>query len=518
MRESGLILDANGLPMKAVAKSLTNEEAQPSAVGNRTSTFDPVISGMTPSKLAGILKDAVKSDPADFFAMAEEMEERDLHYHSVLGTRKRAISKLPISIEAVDESAEEVKIADLVRDAVSRPDFGDMIEDMLDAFGKGVSVVEQIWDISESQWLPRAWKWRDPRFFDFDEETRSQLLLKDGEARRQLTPGKYIVHTAKVKSGLPIRGGLARLCAWCFIMKSYTLKDWMAFSEIFGMPLRVGRYDRSASEDDKRRLLQAVMSIAADAGAIIPKGMDIEFITAASGRGEAVFGSLADYLDKQVSKAILGQTMTADDGASMSQAKVHDDVRDDIRDADKRRVEATLQRDVVNQIVTLNFGIRKRYPKITLLVAEPEDIEAISNALGTLVPLGLKVRQDEVREKLGMQEPGEKDDILQPAAAGMTGLDFQPPADKSKNRVKSQFRTTDPTDDLDQIADEELENWEEHLGPILQPIIDAADETEDYESFLDKIDALFEDAEDQGLIRSLARAMAKAKINGLTDG
>lgn len=512
MKESGVLIDVHGNPLKPKPKDLQQEEAAPSVGSNRPSVFSSVVSGLNPSKLAGILNDAVESDPAEFFALAEEMEERDLHYHSVLGTRKRAVTKLEIAIEPVDDTPEEIEIAELVRLVVETPEFDEMREDMLDAFGKGISVIEQIWDTSGDKWIPRQWKWRDPRFFDFDEKTRSELLLKEGQDLKPLTPGKYICHKAKVKSGLPIRGGLARLCALSFMMKNYTLKDWIQFCEIFGMPLRLGRYDASASEEDKRRLLRAVLSIAGDAGAIIPKGMEIEFINATSGRGEAVFGKLADYLDKQVSKAVLGQTMTTDDGSSQAQAKVHDEVRDDIRDADKRRAEATMQRDVVNQIVAINYGIREKYPKLTLIVTEVEDTEALANALSALVPLGLRVKQQQVREKFGLEEPEDDDELL------ITGGTREEPPLKQAANKKALNNIDDPSEEIDAITEEELAKWEETFEPLLQPVLDAADEADNFEAFLERVDELFADAENGEMIISLAKAMAKARINGLASG
>jgi phage gp29-like protein len=515
VKESGVLIDVHGNPLKPKSKDLQKEEAAPSVGSNRSSVFSSVISGLTPSKLSGILNDAVESDPAEFFALAEEMEERDLHYHSVLGTRKRAVTKLEIAIEPVDDSPEEIEIAELVRLVVETPEFDEMREDMLDAFGKGISVIEQIWDTSGDKWIPRQWKWRDPRFFDFDEKTRSELMLKEGQDLKPLTPGKFICHKAKVKSGLPIRGGLARLCALAFMMKNYTLKDWIQFCEIFGMPLRLGRYDASASEDDKRRLLRAVLSIAGDAGAIIPKGMDIEFINATSGRGEAVFGKLADYLDKQVSKAVLGQTMTTDDGSSQAQAKVHDDVRDDIRDADKRRAEATMQRDVVNQVVAINYGVRERYPKLTLIVTEVEDTEALANALSALVPLGLRVKQQQVREKFGLEEPEDGDELLVTSSSAENPSEKPPEKQANKKALNS---SDDPIEEIDEITEEELAKWEETFAPLLAPVLDAADKADDFEAFLEKVDEIFADAEDGELIISMAKAMAKARINGLANG
>jgi len=95
-----------------------------------------------------------------------------------------------------------------------------------------------------------------------------------------LAPFKFIVHFAKAKAGLPVRGGLARAAGWSYLFKNYVLKDWVTFTEVFGQPLRVGKYHPGASEKDKQALLQAVSNIGTDAAAIIPESMLIEFTEA----------------------------------------------------------------------------------------------------------------------------------------------------------------------------------------------------------------------------------------------
>ncbi|MEL6503476.1 MAG: DUF935 domain-containing protein [Pseudomonadota bacterium] len=524
-----VILDHTGQPMRADLKKLSGEEAAPVTGGAREATFASVVSGLTPQDMASILEGAVTDDPAQFFAFAQEIEERDTHYGAVLATRKRAVTKLDWQVEAVDESPQEKKIAEAVTDALKGRSFRRLRKSMMDALGKGISITEQDWNSDSQPWLPGNWRWRDQRFFDFDTATRTRPMLKgDGGGLVELTPGKYVIHQPELKTGIPVRNGLARAVAWNFIMKSYTLKDWAAFCEIFGMPLRVGRYDRSASEEDKRRLLQAVLSIASDAGAIIPKGMDIEFITATAGRGEAVFGNLADYLDKQTSKIVLGQTMTTDDGASLAQAKVHDEVRDDIRDDDAADAEETIERDVIVPFVTLNFGVREAYPQFKLLIPEPEDIAALSTALSLLLPNGLRVKADQVRDKLGLEHPGEKDEVLggapapstEPAKAALAKVHGARCScgQCTKALANDQSSSSDPLgDEIDAMNDLALEGWEEQLEPVVDAIDALAEDCNSFEEFLARLEEVLTGADLSATTNALAGAMAKARIAGLFD-
>ena len=70
--------------------SLRREPAAPTLDGVRTIWTQTVASGLTPERLARLLQDAAEGSPEAYLTLAEEIEEREPHYRSVLGTRKRA--------------------------------------------------------------------------------------------------------------------------------------------------------------------------------------------------------------------------------------------------------------------------------------------------------------------------------------------------------------------------------------------------------------------------------------------
>ena len=381
--------------------------------------------GLTPDRLAAILRAADRGDTQNYLTLAEEMEERDAHYAAVLGVRKRAVSALAPQVEAASDAADDAAIADALREVVGGPEFPALVEDCLDALGKGFAAVEIIWRRG-ARWTPERYEWRDPRWFRWDiEDGRTLRLLdeEDGYRGVPLAPAKWIVHAPRLRSGLPARGGLARTAAAAYLIKAYALTDWTAFAEVYGMPLRLGRYGPGATEDDIETLIGAVANLGTDAAAVMPDSMRVEFQQASSGagRGAEVFRDLAQYVDSQVSKAVLGQTMTTDEGSSRAQAVVHDAVRGDILRADARQLAATLERDLVTPFTRLNFGAEVALPRLTLPVVEPEDTEALTRALERLVPLGLPVQASVVRDRLGLPDPQEGAAVLRPPRAAHSG-------------------------------------------------------------------------------------------------
>lgn len=232
-----------------------------------------------------------------------------------------------------------------------------------------------------------------------------------------LLPYKFITHVAKAKAGLPIRGGLARAAGWSYLFKNYVLKDWITFAEVFGQPLRVGKYGNGATEQDKETLLQAVANIGTDAAAIIPESMVIEFTEARQSGSAELYQSFCEYLDAQVSKAVLGQTLTTEmphGGGSRAAAEVHDSVRQDILSADARRLTATLNRDLVKPIVDLNFGPRRCYPQLSLGLPDDSDTKQFVEIVAMLADRGLRISQRGILDKLGLPEAGPGEPILEP--------------------------------------------------------------------------------------------------------
>ncbi|WP_164273429.1 DUF935 domain-containing protein [Stenotrophomonas sp. B1-1] len=419
------LLDQFGRPIQYDV--LTEELAAPRLASIRSIWHPSVANHLSPGRLAGVLQAAADGDARDYLTLAEEMEERDLHYASVLATRKLAVAGLDVRVEAASDDTADVRHADAVRELVQAPEFGELLAHLVDALGKGYAVGEILWDRSGKTWQPDHYAERDPRHFRFDRETGRELRLLDASDLVNgipLAPYKFIVHTPKIRSGLPIRGGLARLAAVAYMCKAWTWRDWMAFADVFGLPMRVGKYGPGAKQEDIDKLIAAVANLGNDAAAVMPDSMRIEFQQAVqtAGSGE-FFKGLAEWWDRQISKAVIGQTMTADDGASLAQAQVHQLVRLDLLTADAKALSNTLQRQLVRPFIDLNYG-PGRYPALSLIVPKPENTKLLIDGLTQLVPLGLQVEQSVVRDKLGLPDP-DKGAVLLQAPASAPALNHQ---------------------------------------------------------------------------------------------
>ena len=470
-----------------------------------------VASGLTPQRLATILSNAAEGDLDAYLTLAEEMEERDPHYSSVLRTRKLAVSSLAPTVEAAGEDDKSLKMAEDVKHLINTPQFNDMVDSALDALGKGYSVSEITWDRSGAKWKPSDYKWRDPRFFVFNRDNPEELrLLDDADPVNgiPLPSYKFIVHRPRLKSGLTLRGGLARLVAFSYICKMYGIKDWLAFAEIYGIPLRLGKYGSAATPDDIDTLKTAVSNIGSDAAAVLPESMIIEFQQVAqAANGSDVFARLVEWIDRQVSKAVLGQTMTTDDGSSQAQAKVHNEVRQDIIEADAKQLANTINRDLIKPYIDINYGPQKAYPTVRITLPETQDLAQLADNLAKLVPLGLKVSGAEVRAKLGLSEPAKDAELLGAAnpiraqaanSRHVTGCLCNGCAGRATNRSQP--------DEIGDIAAELLGDWEQQADPIMAPVRQAVSDAESYDDLLEALPRLLAKMDPAKLTEALAKA------------
>jgi len=536
MARTPTLYDHRGRPIER--RPLREERTAPSITGVRNILTSHPAARITPERLAAMLREAEQPGGADrYLELAEEMEERDLHYLGVLQTRKRQVAQIGVAIEPADDSAQAMEDADLVRGFFEREEIDDELFDILDSVGKGFSVTEIVWEMSERQWMPARLEWRLPQWFDFDREGGRYLVRRPDEGGEwmELEPWKYVAHHTRAKSGLPIRGGLARVAAWAWLFKNLTLKDWMRFCEAYGMPIRLGKFHDSASEQDKETLWKAVANVAADAAAIVPESMMIEFVddTTVRGRSE-IYRDLIQYIDQQISVAVLGQTLTTQEGSSGSYSlgQVHDRVRRDIETSDGRQLAATLRRDLVVPMVALNHGARDAYPRVMIEREETMDMQALSDALPKLVPLGLPVAVDQVLERFGLQRPDDDDEILRPAAApdDPDGKDDpeddeDPSADdpeeedaddgggedRAMARVLLAFARVRRGDAVDDAVDRWTGDWLPLMDPAVSPLLDAAAEHieagGDLASFRERLPELFDRMDDQA-VASLLRDLA----------
>ena len=386
--------------------------------------------GLTPSKLASILEQAEQGDLLAQFDLYEDMEEKDGHIAAELGKRRRALLVDWSVVPPDNPTPAEKRNAELLAELVGEiADFEDVLFDVTDAIGKGFSCCEIEWHKPGKYWVPKTITHRPQSWFTVHRGYRQQLRLRsnttvDGIVGEPLQPFGWITHVHKAKSGYLERTAMFRQLVWPYLFKNYSVGDLAEFLEIYGIPVRIGKYPSGASEKEKMTLLRALVGIGHNAAGIIPAGMELDFLDAATGDPKA-FELMLNWCERTQSKVILGGTLTSGaDGKSSTNAlgNVHNEVRKDLRDSDIRQVGSTITRDLLYPLAVLNGlapdGMR-RCPVFRLDVGETEDIKVYAEALPKLVNVGFQIPVQWAQEKVGIPQPEDGEPVLQATSPAM---------------------------------------------------------------------------------------------------
>lgn len=377
--------------------------------------------GLTPSKLARILDQAETGDLTAQFELFEDMEEKDGHIASEMSKRRRACLVEWELVPPVNATPLEVRNTEHLAELVAEtPDFEDALFDITDGIGKGFECSELEYHRVGKSWLLKTVTHRPQSWFQLHRGYRQELRLRtntvdaDGVMGAALQPFGWITHTHKAKSGYLERSALFRQLVWTYLFKNYSVGDLAEFLEIYGIPLRIGKYPPNASEKEKATLLRALVGVGHNAAGIIPESMLIDFKDAATG-DPAAFELMMNWCERNQSKVILGGTLTSGaDGKSSTNAlgNIHNEVRKDLRDGDLRQLNTTITRDLVYSLAALN-GLApdgpRRCPQFRLNAQEAEDLTAYADALPKLVSIGFRPTVAWGHEKLGipMAQDGE---------------------------------------------------------------------------------------------------------------
>ncbi|MGV7234648.1 MAG: phage portal protein family protein [Nitrosomonadaceae bacterium] len=145
-------------------------------------------------------------------------------------------------------------------------------------------------------------------------------------------------------------GLLNQATPWA-LWKKNAMSSWSEFAEMFGMPLRIGKTDTN----DPAQLTKFdafLKDMGAAAYAIIDTQDELEFVERNDQDAHRVFDQLIERANGEMSKLILGQTMSTDSGSSRSQAEVHENVMNSIITAYKAFCQDTVNEELVSLMIT----------------------------------------------------------------------------------------------------------------------------------------------------------------------
>lgn len=440
----------------------------------------------------------------------------DPHIFGVLAKRMRAVVGREWMVEEASDQPADVQAAELVRQALTRMRYDSACMSGLTAIITGYSVQEVIWaadEIDGRTWiLPRRIMFKRPTRFRFTVDRELRLITRENMTEGvPVPPRKFLLvpfneHLTEDPHGL----GIGHALWWYAFFKRKGMAHWLVYSEKFGSPTALGKHPSGASDAEIRKLLSVLMAFSQETAVAIPEGMTAELIEAKRAGGAEGYQLLIDYMDRMASIAILGETLTTHIGSSGSKAaaSVHDEVREDICDADCDLLSAVHNDTLARWIVELNLPGAEP-PKIWRRKPVEQDLEQQTRIDKALQEMGWDATDEHIRDTYGTGYKRVPKPAAPPTAPG------QIPAPALPAGAPVELAEAAP-DDVDRLSDQALSFAQPHAEALIDSargIFARATSFEEASSMLLELGRTFP----VDLGRAIAEARLVADLQGRSD-
>lgn len=422
---------------------------------------------------------------------------RDDQVAGTWGQRQDAVVQAEWYVEPGGEKRQDQKAADFLREQLQRVNWDAKTKKMHYGIFYGYAVAECMWAREGGRVVLDDIRVRNRRRFGFDGAGRLRLRTASDPMGELLPERKFWVYSAGADhDDDPYGLGLGHYLYWPVYFKRSEIRLWLIFLDKFGQPTGKGTYPANATEEEKRKLLDALNAIHTESGVIVPEGMDIELIEAARS-GSADYSSLYDRMDRAITKIILGHTGGSEStpgklgGEDMAQ-----EVRADIVKADADVICESFNRQVARWLTEWNFP-GAAVPRVWRTLEEPEDLNKLAERDQKISQLGYKPTLKYIRETYG--EGWEPAPQQQPRGGG--GLSF---AEEDKT-IPEEMASK-----LESEADAEL-------GAMIEPVRRLVEQSGSLEEIKRGLEEMFEDVPEEQFGEALQKAIAAAKLAGMYE-
>lgn len=440
--------------------------------------------------------------------------DRDAHAGSVLQQRILAVvgkeweiipAKSARKLGRPASTSQEQFVADFVSQILEDCNFDQARQEILKAILYGYYCAEALWKTNGSEIGIKKIIGKHPRRFIFTPDREIRLLTLQNMIDGEIVPDRKFIVFTYGDSDNPYGRGLGQRLWWPVWFKKNGVKFWLVFLEKFGMPTVKGKYPPGTLPEQQKALMEAIEAIQTDTGIKIPDSMDIEFLEA-SRTGNITHEQLCDYMDRQISKAVLGQTLTTEikGEGSYAASQTHNEVRQEIIEADADLLDGCLNETLVRWIVDYNFPGVEAYPKIKTYAGAKPDLTAQSLIDKTLVvDIGLPVGTSYFYETYGIPEPAEGETLVNPPPKAIPGTG-----------QFSEAKAQDVQDAADLIAERTAKEAGPVTDALVAPLQRLTEEAKSLDDLRDRIIDLWGKMDPADLGAVVSRGMMLAEMSG----
>lgn len=380
---------------------------------------------VSPRGVVAAFLQAERGQPQIQCALIDDLIEGDCSLRNLFEQREQSVAGKPWTIQGQggdEASATAAKVLDI---ALRRLPMIPVFLHLLGANRYGWGAVEVDWGVAEiegERWIvPIALTNVPARRFRIGANDELRLFT---DFRRpegdELRPGKWIVMR---RPGELARAGLMRTGAWPAIGKRLGWRDWLIFSQRFGLPLPVASYADGSntggfvSDEEAIDVAEEIVKkIGSDGGAVKPDSIKLEMFDATRGNSDnsKSHGGLIAHCNAELAKLIAGATLTNDNagsgGASYALGEVHASVRWDNVTFDASALQEAMRTQLFAAFMRFN-QLAGPPPLLEIQVVRDLSPQAIVEMGVRMVnQLGVPVSVSQLRQVTGFRTPSGPDD------------------------------------------------------------------------------------------------------------
>ena len=364
-----------------------------------------------------------KSNVKEPLMIYHKIEQHDSRFRECLEVRRNLVLSAGFDVYNVGKEEHHKETTDFTRWVLFENDLlVSALRDILDAYGKGFSVSELIFQTSTFNKSPRlivsAIKHREPWQFMFDKDLNLRQLTPGSPFYGEIRPKwKHLIFSYNGRYENPY--GESLIGYWGY--KTAKLKDdathfWTSYLNRLGIPPQRAFFPPSATDKMISAMKLAMQELAANTSIMIPEGWQHEIINIPGQAASTdAFKSLIDYCDKIITITILGQMLSTEtDGkGSYSLAKIQQSQLNKLVKFDCQSVARVVNEQVIKPLIKYNYGDQDYYPYIAFDDTDDQDIDKLSTAHEKLFNMGLAFPKSYLHETYGVPEPQEGDPVYQ---------------------------------------------------------------------------------------------------------
>lgn len=193
-------------------------------------------------------------------------------------------------------------------------------------------------------------------------------------------------------------GLLEKAAVYC-ILKRHSWGSWDEFEELFGIPIRIAKI-ASQSETVKNEVAGWLEEMGSAPFGVFPIGTEVEIKENTKTDAFNVFFKKIEALDKELSKLVLHQTMTTENGSSKAQGSVHENTLEEVIYADEKKMLSFLNNRLLTAMRNLGYAIPENAKIIVEQTTNPKEQIDIDHKMMTA---GYVLKKDYLERVYGVE-------------------------------------------------------------------------------------------------------------------